>query len=153
MILITKPVVSESYFIFSVKIWQTIKFDILAVLLFKKLIIFVVIDYCWSIVAAQNLATHYLLHQLGEYRGKNLVLSLKVISFQELIDYYCPKKKHVYKYYYNLAFWYIHRDGILEMTRYPFTGEKSNCRWMYATKVIRNQILLFLLLLLFFFCI
>ena len=94
MIFITKLVVSESYFIFSIKIWQTIRFDILVVLLFKKLIIFVVVDYYWLIVAAQNLATRYLLNQLREYRAKGLVPSLKELSFQELIYCYCLKKKH-----------------------------------------------------------
>jgi hypothetical protein len=125
MIFITKSVVCKSLFIFSDKIWQTIGFDILVVLLFKKLIIFVVVDYCWSIIAAQNLATRYLLHQLREYRGEGPVPSLKELSFQELIDCYCPKKKHVYKYYYNISFWHIYKDGILEMRDIHLLGKKA----------------------------
>ena len=66
---------------------QTIRFDILAVLLFMKLIIFVVVDYYWSLVSAQNLETRYLLHQLRKYRGEGPVPSLNELSFQELIDY------------------------------------------------------------------
>jgi hypothetical protein len=101
-----------------------------------------VLDYCWTIVAAETLVAAYAI--------KNTNRDLKDLLFQELLDYFCSNLDRDYKHFYDAALMHIYEKGIRVTKSYPLTGRKGKCEPKIGNEVIRNNF--FYLQIYLFFC-